>query len=134
MLSAIELHDTIVTHCGQRDGDLVLRLSPALLHRAPTSPGFEAGDVFMLDLDVVLRHGAFREPFTELPTKLQGGSITVRSDRYDNCVPFPLDIGGPVTVALIDYNGRDVELTANAISLVPTSSEIYLESFPGSDA
>lgn len=134
MLSVIELHDTIVTRCEQRDGDLVIRLYPAWLHRAPTKPGLEAGDVFTLDLDVVLRYGAFRKPFTELPTKLQDGSITVRGDRFDNCIPFPVDTAGTVTVTVIDYYGRDVELIADAISLVPASSETYVESFLGTDA
>ncbi len=91
MPSVIELHDSIVTGCEELDGSVVLLLSPAWLHRAPANPGFAAGDVFTLDVDVILRLGAFRRPFTELPTERQGGSISVAGDRFDNCIPSPLD-------------------------------------------
>lgn len=134
MHSVIELHDSVVTHCEERNDSIVFRLSPAWLHRAATKPGYEAGDVFTLDVDVVLRFGTFRLPFIEIPTKLSDGFISVAGDRFDNCVPFPLDLTGAVTVALVDHDGRNIELSAQSISLVAASDETYVEAFPGNNA
>ncbi|MEO9594404.1 MAG: hypothetical protein ABJ360_10635 [Roseobacter sp.] len=134
MPSVIELHDSVVTRFDERDGSIVIRLSPAWLHRAPSKPGIEAGEVFTLDLDIILSSATISVPFTEIPTELQGGAVTVGNERFDNCIPFPLDATCNINVELIDYYGRDVRVIAKSVSLVAATEERYAENFPGTEA
>lgn len=124
----------MIVRCSDRNGDIVARLSPAHLHRSPGKAGTDGGEVFTLDLDLRFRSGVFSRSFTRMPTRLGGGSITIADERFENVVPYPLDVVAPVTARLIDDHGREIKITAHGISLIEASREAYLEPFPGRDA
>lgn len=130
MSSAVELHDSVVTGVKVHEGNVVVRFSPAYLHRSKGSPGIDTGEVFTLDLDIVLDSATIHKPFTELPCELQGGTISTAGERFENCIPYPLNKNKPISAKLVDIYGREVHIDAQSITLRAASPEEYIESFP----
>jgi hypothetical protein len=131
MPSAIELHDSTVRSCIEAEGDVTICLSPAILHRSSGLAGRDAGEVFTIDLYLILHDATIVEPFAEFPTTLLDGSVNVANQFYGNCIPFPFDVIAPISVEFIDEHGRSTRITAARLTLTAVSDEKYLESFPG---
>jgi len=77
MPAVIEFHDSTAMSCEDCDGDVILRLAPAILHRSAGKPGFDAGDAFSISVEVKLHRGVISVPFVELPVDLTDGCLTV---------------------------------------------------------
>lgn len=134
MPSIIELHDSVVQRCTADGDDVEVRLSPAYLHRTTGRPGFDAGDVFTLDIDLRFSVAVIDVPFVEVPVQLADGCFAVGDATFRNAIPFPFDRNGPVVAEFIDCHGRVARIVSRSLTLHPVSNEIFLESFPGSDA
>jgi hypothetical protein len=131
MPSAIELHDSTVRSCIEAEGDVTICLSPAILHRSSGLAGRDAGEVFTIDLYLILHDATIIEPFADFPTTLLDGSVNVANQFYGNCIPFPFDVIALISVEFIDEHGRSTRITAARLTLTAVSDEKYLESFPG---
>ena len=87
MPSIIELHDSVVKLCTANGDDVVVRLSPAYLHRTTGQPGFDAGDVYTLDMDLRFSVAVIDVPFVDVPVQLADGSFAVGDETFRNAIP-----------------------------------------------
>ena len=133
MPSAIELHDSTVRSCIEAEGDVTFCLSPAILHRSSGLAGRDAGEVFTLDLHLILHDATIIEPFADLPTTRLDGSVNFANQSFTNCVPYPLNVMAPTKVEFVDECGRFTRISACGITLTAVSDEKQLDSFSGSD-
>lgn len=133
MTSAIELHDSRVRSCIEAEGDVTICLSPAILHRSSGLAGRDAGEVFTLDLHLILHDATIIEPFVDLPTALLDGSVDVANQSFGNCIPYPFDVVAPTKVEFVDECGRSTRISACGLTVTAVSDEKYLEPFPGAE-
>lgn len=129
---ALELHDSHIAAWTHRGGEIVIRLSPAIMHRSAGIPGVNAGDVFTLDVDITLRQAAIVKPFASDSVELASGCLACGDRTFENCIAFPLHVDAKSRLTLIDIYGDSACFEAEGVSLAAVSGEVYLESFPGS--
>ena len=91
-------------------------------------------DVFTLTVEIRCIDATIVTPFENFPTELEGGALVVDGSAFNNCIPFPLDVRGNIVLRLDDFPGRSMQITSRGCILCAVSDEVYLESFPGSDA
>lgn len=132
MASGIELHDSIIQGYLDSGGKVTVRVAPAILHRSEYRPGIDAGSVYRAAFDLVFQNGKFEVAFSRLPTSLWEGSVEVGNDCFDNLLPFPFELQGPVKLHCIEQNGNTAVIIGDSLSIRSVAEEIFVEDFPGS--
>jgi hypothetical protein len=130
MRSTIELHDSRVVEITLCGNSIVVGFSPAYIHRSAEQPGFDPGSVWAQDFDLIVSEAVLESNFTEMPCELDGGSLSVGNEVFQNIVPYPLDVQGDVRLSASNLGERLV-ISGTRITVVPVGEARYVEQFPG---
>src|SRR5205085_3663542 len=101
MNEALELHDSIVGCFSTRPDDYSIVLERAYIHQSVGRAGIDSGQVFVRDGDIVFSNA---EVDGDGPCggTISGGKIVCGTVHFENVLPLPLDVAGPVE-ARIDF-------------------------------
>ena len=126
---AIEFHDSTFDGVEVEGTDLVLRFSAAYLHQSEGKPGVDAGSDWVQEVRLHISDASLSGEILDLPCDLWDGSISLDNERFDNCVPIPLDHRGRVEVSLEQDGKLTIIGTRLRVELLGQAK--YVEEFPG---
>ncbi|MDG3004808.1 hypothetical protein [Paludisphaera mucosa] len=132
MNTAVELHDSTLAGMTHDGRDLVLRLSPAYVHRSTGRPGVDPGSGWLQDVDLVIFEAMVDTLPSEFPVDLSDGSFSVGEVLWDNSIPLPLAVTGAVTLTAVTCGGEFLTVRGTGASTVMHGESRYFEQFPGS--
>ena len=100
----VEFHDSMVVAVDRDGSTLVIRLSPAWVHRSAgelgrDDPGTQWNQDAILRLDEA--RGIVDSP--EFPGSIINGDVTQGDRTFSNLIPAPIDLAGEVLLS-IDFN------------------------------
>jgi hypothetical protein len=126
---AIEFHDSTLDGVEREGADLALRFSAAYIHQSEGKPGVDAGSGWVQAVRLHISDASLSGEILDLPCDLWDGSISLDNERFDNCVPIPLDYRGRVEVNLEQDGKLTVIGTRLRVELLGQPK--YMEEFPG---
>src|SRR5947207_15783550 len=103
---SIELHDSRLAEIRREGAVLILRLSPAYIHRN--------GKGWSQVAELVVAGGASAAIPDDLPTRVADGRLKTARGPYHNLLMLPLDDGGPVVLEIELESGAGVRDTVKA--------------------
>jgi len=126
---AMEFHDSTFDGLHWRGTDLTLTFSAACIHQSEGKPGVDAGSGWVQEVRLHISDATLTGEILDLPCDLYDGSISLDDDRFDNCVPIPLDYRGRIEVILEQESRVNAVGTRLLVELVGEPK--YVEKFPG---
>ena len=127
----IECHDSWVVRITPSSSSVVVRFSPAYIHRSEGRPGFARGSVWVQDIDLIISMGVIESTFAELPQELDTGSLRVEGEVFEDLLPLPLDVQGAVRFSARSIEGEYLLIQGDRATVVLVGEARYVESFPG---
>ena len=126
---AIELHDSTVERV-ERDGDDLVLVLAAYVHRSAGVPGVDPGSGFTQLAEVRVRAGRVTG-LPALPFALASGRLYVAATPHDNCLPAPLVHVGPARLELRGMLGELAVVEGASVRITLVGEAEYVEQFPG---
>jgi hypothetical protein len=127
---ALEFHDSTLAGVDQVSRALVFLFDPAYLHYSRGRPGLDPGGGWLQALDLVLTDAVIEALPSVLPCQLSDGSLSAGGATWDNCVPLPLEVVGPVSLRLVTSHGERLAAQGNGLRARPHGESRYVEAFP----
>ncbi len=127
---SVEVHDSVLAGLSFAGDDVVIRLSPAFVHRSPGRAGVDPGTVWLQTIDLVISEAVVDRSPSGWPVVLWDGSISVDGARWDNVIPLPLALAGAVAFEAVTIPGESLSVRGNRVEVVLQGSPRYLEPFP----
>lgn len=124
----IEFHDSTTVAIVQEGASLNLSVD-AYLHHWELVAGMWKGTGWAQPVKISMV-GATCAQRPALPADLDGGEIRAKQVTYDNMVPLPLALSGPVTLRLELKIGEMLEVSGHAIAIESTGPGRYVETLP----
>lgn len=126
---AIEFHDSTFDGAHWDGTALTLSFSAAYIHQSEGKPGVDAGSGWVQELRLHISEASRSGEIPDLPCDLWDGSISLDDERFDNCVPIPLDYRGRIEVHLQQEGALTVVGTRLLVELLGQPQ--YVEDSPG---
>ena len=126
---SVEFHDSDVASVELRDSDLIITLSPAVVHRSPGIPGVDPGTCWSQDAVLLLPGGLIQGARPWLPSTLSEGTITAGDQSYENVIPVCSDLVGRVNLRLTFVNGDQLGVDAQGLKVVLMGSARFIGTF-----
>jgi hypothetical protein len=130
--SLVELHDSVLAALVLRDGDAVLSLRPAYIHRSSGRPGSDPGTGWTQDLEITITDATVSGSSGLLPAHISEGSLKIGNEDYPSALPM-VPLGSPVHLALVMETGSRVEIGGRRLTVVSVGEAQYVEEFPGAN-
>ena len=131
MNGALEIHDSNLAGVELAGGDAVLQLDAAYVHRSEGRPGIDPGSGWVQDIDLVISEAAIESFPSDLPRALAGGALSAGGASWDNLIPLPLAVTGPISLSMATSKGEPVLIRGSGAEVVPRGEPRYIERFPG---
>jgi hypothetical protein len=126
---AMEFHDSTFDGVEREGTDVMLRFSAAYIHQSEGEPGVDAGSGWTQELRLQISDASFSGEMLDPPCDLWDGSVSLDNQRFDNCVPIPLDYRGRIEVNLVQDGKLTVVGSRLRVELLGQPK--YVEEFPG---
>ena len=126
---AMEFHDSTFDCVEGEGAHLALRFSAAYINQSEGKPGVDPGSGWVQELRLHISDASLSGEILDLPCDLWDGSVSLDGQRFDNCVPIPLDYRGRVEVNLERHGKLTVVGTRLQVGLLGQPK--YVEDFPG---
>lgn len=126
---AMEFHDSTFDGLHWCGTDLTLTFSAAYIHQSEGKPGVDAGSGWVQEVRLHISDATLTGETLDLPCDLYDGSISLDDDRFDNCVPIPLDYRGRIEVILEQESRVNAVGTRLLVELLGEPK--HVEKFPG---
>ncbi|MFO0582058.1 MAG: hypothetical protein U0229_07300 [Anaeromyxobacter sp.] len=110
---AAEFHDATLIGVRRNGGDVVLDAT-LFIHRSDGRPGWDVGEGWYQDAEIVLSEAAILQEPASLPISISDGAATVKGQRFANLLPLPCDLNGGVE---IDLSGPEGVLRVTAATI-----------------
>jgi hypothetical protein len=128
--SAIEIHDSVVARIETAGRDVVIRLSPAYVHRTEGRPLIDPGTGWVQDLDLVIADAWVASLPDEMPGWLIDGSLMLGEDVRLNTIPLPLKFRGRVRLSAVTDRAEDLIVMGSGAEVIPRGDLRYVEESP----
>ena len=120
----IEFHDSQLGDTQLREGALTIRLAPAYVHRFEERPGTDRRhtgwwqDAELHFANVVARAGIDAAGELNVDSRwIVDASIQTPDHRWQNVIPVPIDVAGPLQFAAQTNENDDLLLEADHMSI-----------------
>ena len=128
--SDIELHDSVVADVSRSDVTVEIALRPAYVHQSSGQPGIDDGIVLVQDLVVAVENGSVVGDIGDLPADIWDGDLKVGSQVFDNSIPLPCDMAGPVALTLfLSPDNRRLVISGKRVTVTLLGESSYVEEF-----
>lgn len=129
---AIELHDTRLGSIGElEDASVIVRFTPAYIHRSVGLPGTDDGFGEAQDCTLVFSFGRIEGEIGELPTYVYSGELCICEALYQNLIDLPIDMrDAPVVLTLfLAHDNRKVEVLGRGLVIHLDGEARYVEEY-----
>jgi len=133
MNEAVEIHDSTLTSIEAENANLVVRLSPAYVHRSEGRPGWDAGSGWLRDVILIVSGAVVESLPSRSPCELCDGTLSVGEASWANVLPLPLSAAGPVLLTLTTSEGESIEIRGAGVEVIPRGEARYVDEFPGAE-
>jgi hypothetical protein len=129
--SAIELHDSEVGSLARDNHSVIVRLTPAYIHKSAGDPGWDEGIGEVQDCTMTFDQGHVEGEIGELPSVILDGDLQVGAQAHPNMIHLPCRITGEaVTLTLfLDPDYRKLVVSGSALSAILDGEPEYVEEF-----
>jgi hypothetical protein len=131
MNSALEFHDSDVAEVRMTGGSLHIVFESAYVHRSRGSPGTDAGSGYAQPAEMVFSEAHYSGSEGGCVGAISDGVISTEVAKFNNLVPLPFSVLGPVTAKITFVSGAVLEIKASAVSCVPTGAASFIEAYDG---
>lgn len=128
---AIELHDSTIDEVAVEDGDLLLTCV-VYVHESQR-PGVAAGTGRYHDAVIRVKDGVCERDELEFPLLLDGGSLALNGNKFDDIIPLPLQEDGEAVLLLAPAESSEFVIRGAGIEIELLGPQGEQETFPGSD-
>jgi hypothetical protein len=128
MSSALELHDSRVSHISVIDGVAKIFFSCAYVHKSTGRPGADAGSVWTQEAELVLERATLVTPLPALPNTIAAGFLEVGGVQHE-LIPLPFKRKVAATLRLTFSDASEIEITGHQPVLELFGQPIYLEDY-----
>ena len=126
----IELHDSTIESVSHTDQMVQVALRPAYVHRSSGVPGVDSGACYVQDFVLEFRNARVDASFGALPADIFDGMLVAENCTFDNLIPVPCDLGGPVSLTVfLSPDNRRISVTGFGMKAVPAGEAKYIEDF-----
>jgi len=132
--SGIELHDSTISQIDETGPIVVIKFSPAYVHKSERKPGIDAGTGWVQNARLRLTGACRSGDRPVLPENLWDGSLRVGFQEYPNWLPIRLQAREAVELHLVFVSGHEIDISAESIELELTGEAKYVEEFGGGNA
>ena len=129
---AVEIHDSTLERI-EHDGDDLVAVFSAYVHRSAGRPGIDAGSGWSQELHLRFRRGLPSGNVEAVPMELLDGDLDVSGERFSNVIPIPLSCTGPVSIELRGWNDTRIIIRGEAVEGAFVGQARYIEEFSRSD-
>jgi hypothetical protein len=109
-LRAIELHDSTIDAVADDDGDLILGCTVYV--RAP-----DGGEGAFQEAVIRVKDGVLERDDLELPCLLDGGSLALEGEKFDELLPLPLEREGETALLLSPAESSEFVVRGSGIEI-----------------
>ena len=126
MITAMEMHDSVLSSATWHGSDVTLTFDKAYIHKCSDDDS-QVGTGW--SQVAVLRLGDCRlsRDLPNLPCELAGGVISEKGLIHDNVVALPYVASGDLYVTLEFVSGETVSLHGKHLSLAVTGEPVFIE-------
>jgi hypothetical protein len=129
MNSAVEIHDSTLASVEAVSNDVIVRLSPAYVHRSEGRPGVDNGTGSRQDVDLIIRGAIVESSPIRIPCWLADGTLSAGETSWDNCIPLPLDVSGATVFEAVTENGEKIVISGVGAEALLKGDALYFEEF-----
>jgi hypothetical protein len=129
--SEIELHDSTLGALTLSDGDAVLSLRPAYVHKSTGRPGIDVGTGWMQDVDLTIADATVTGSAETLPTTISDGTLLLGTECHENQISFTPAVADVVQLTLTLVDGGILTVRGCHLTVEGVGEPQYVEAFPG---
>ena len=130
MNAAIEIHDSELAAVVATQNGVIVRLSPAYVHRSVARPGFDAGSGWSQPVEMLFVSGVVEGKLPELPCTLDDGCVSGGAE-FRGMIPLPCVVETAVRFEARNLHGDLVVIRGVGLEVRPIGDASYVEEFPG---
>ena len=124
--AAIEFHDSILERV-EYEGETVVAVFTAYVHRSAGTPGVDAGTGWSQTLQLKFERGRAGGSLDKLPIALLGGYLEATVEQFNNLLPLPFRRVGSVSVELLGWNDQEIDIEGDSVEAVLVGEARYIE-------
>lgn len=129
MNEGLELHDSRLIAVSCRNGEAVVSLSPAYIHRTPGIPGVDPGSGWWQPATLTLGAASPVPAPALLPATISDGSLRIGSVQHGNVIPAGGTFADAVELSLVLATGEVLTIRGQRISIQLHGEPSFVESF-----
>ncbi len=129
MNEGIELHDSELAAVTCSDGEAVVLLSPAYIHRSVGTPCVDAGSGWLQQATLTISSASLSSTPTALPATISEGSLRIASAEHSNVIPANRTFAGAIEFFLVLSTGEAVAIRGQRISIQLHGESSFVENF-----
>ena len=128
MSSALELHDSRVSHISLSDGRATIYFSIAYIHKSKGTPGRDSGTVWSQEAELVMEKATLSGTLPPLPNTISDGLLEVGGVKHE-LIPIPFKRKVAAMLRLTFTDGSEIEIVGQKPILELLGQPVYLEDF-----
>jgi hypothetical protein len=129
MMTAMEMHDSVLSSVNWQGSDVILTFDRAYIHKFSKDES-EVGTGWAQAVILRLRDCRLSRDLPTLPCEVAGGVISEKGLIHDNVVALPFVVSGDIYVTLEFVTGDTVSLHGKHLSLDVTGDPVFIENVP----
>ena len=129
MNEGIELHDSKLAAVTCRDGEAIVSLSPAYLHRSAGTPGVDAGSGWLRSATLTISSAVLASAPETLPAAIFDGFLRIGSEQCGNIIPASGAFAAAIDLSLVLSTGETLTIRGQGISIQLLGASSFVESF-----
>lgn len=113
----IELHDSDLAAVSTRDGEIVVTLAPAYIHRSAGLPGIEGGSGWLQPAALSFGEAVLVDLPAKLPATISEGVLRIGGAVHSNLIPGAGEFRDPIELALVLTTGETLTIEAHRLRI-----------------
>ena len=127
--SVIEIHDSRLESVEQLGENMILRLSPAYIHKSTGEPGVNVGTGWTQDALVTIEGVSAKRIAEALPVYLSDGTLRIDSKEFSNMIPLPMSRKGSIVLDFLTTENERISIKGSSIRVELLGEPVYVEEF-----
>ncbi len=130
MHTSIEFHDSNVSAFDIQNKSLFIELRPAYVHKWEMVKGKWIGTGNVQNARIRIDNISVPQKHPQIPLQISDGVITSESTTFNNLVPVPFNVTGPIRMVLNFSDGTALEVFGGAFSIELLGDSKFVENLP----
>jgi hypothetical protein len=127
--SSIEIHDSRLESVERQGEKIILRLSPAYIHKSIGEPGVNVGTGWIQDALVIIEQLGAKPTTENLPVYLSNGTLRIDNKEFPNTIPLPMSCQGSIVLDLLTMENERISMKGSSIRVELLGEPVFVEEF-----